>query len=165
MTEVASVMKRAKLKPLTPYSNSDAKWKCKCLKCGEIVFPVYGSIQQGQGGCVYCASGKINPKHPAFVYLMTNELLDCVKVGIGSSESRILIHKRRGWKLIKRWGFKRGDLAIKLEANVLLHLRRDLKLKHFLSKVDMPQGGHTETFSLDAISVPYLRDYIEDNLS
>lgn len=162
---VKVVMKRAKLQPLEPYKNSDIKWKCKCLKCGETVYPVYGSVQQGQGGCVYCASGKINPKQPAFVYLLTHEFLDCVKVGIGSSDSRIAIHRRKGWKLVKRWDFKKGEKAIQIESEVLGHIRKQLGLKHFLSKEEMSQGGHTETFSLDDISIPYLKKFIDSIIS
>ena len=53
--EVAkSVMITAGLMPLEPYLNSSTKWKSKCLKCGEIVFPKYTNIKQGDGGCRPC---------------------------------------------------------------------------------------------------------------
>jgi len=161
LKEVMNVMKRAKLQPLEPYKNSDLKWKCTCLKCGEIVYPMYGSIRQGQGGCIYCASGKINPKQPAFLYLVTHEHLDCVKVGIGSSSSRITIHRRKGWELVKKWNFNKGEKAIRVESETLIHIRKSLGIKHYLSKEEMPQGGHTETFSLDQVSVLYLKEFID----
>jgi hypothetical protein len=47
-------MKEAGLEPLEPYKNSDGPWKCKCLKCGEVVKPAYASIRSGQGGCLSC---------------------------------------------------------------------------------------------------------------
>lgn len=50
-----SDMKSANLLPLVEYSKSHNKWKSKCLLCGKIVFPTYNSIQQGNGGCKYCA--------------------------------------------------------------------------------------------------------------
>ena len=162
LKKVYIVMKRAKLQPLEPYINSDIKWKCKCLKCGETVSPLYGSIRQGQGGCIYCTSGKINPKQPAFVYLVTHKSFDCVKVGIGSSSVRITVHRRKGWELVKKWDFNKGENAIKVESETLNHIRKSLGLKHYLSKNEMPQGGHTETFSLDQVSALYIKKFINN---
>jgi hypothetical protein len=52
------VMLRAGYKPLEPYVNALAKWKCLHLHCGEIVFVKYNSIQQGKGGCTPCGLKK-----------------------------------------------------------------------------------------------------------
>jgi recombinational DNA repair protein (RecF pathway) len=57
-----AVMLKAKLKPLEPYTNSNTKWKCKCLKCGKLVDPIFSSIKRGRGGCIYCAKRKVHPK-------------------------------------------------------------------------------------------------------
>lgn len=51
---IANFMREKQLKPLEPYKNNHAKWKCKCLKCGEIVFPEFNSLRQGRGGCKKC---------------------------------------------------------------------------------------------------------------
>jgi hypothetical protein len=51
------VMKKRKLKPLEPYFNNKAKWKCKCLRCGSIVYPTFSSIQnlsKNSTGCMDC---------------------------------------------------------------------------------------------------------------
>jgi len=53
--EVLEIMLQAKLEPLEPYTTSQAKWKCKCLKCGATVYPTYNRIKQGSGGCMKCA--------------------------------------------------------------------------------------------------------------
>ncbi len=58
---VMATMLRAKLKPLVPYKGNKTKWKCKCLMCHKTVYPTYNSIQQGQGGCMYCAGHVTNP--------------------------------------------------------------------------------------------------------
>jgi DNA-directed RNA polymerase subunit M/transcription elongation factor TFIIS len=50
-----ALMIKANLQPLEPYTRSMDKWKCKCMNCGQIVYPKYCSIKQGQGGCKYCA--------------------------------------------------------------------------------------------------------------
>lgn len=47
-------MLSAGFKPLEPFIKSHDKWKCIHLACGEIVFPTYHSVQQGQGGCFPC---------------------------------------------------------------------------------------------------------------
>jgi len=52
--QAASVMRAAKLEPLDPYPGNKEKWKCKCLLCGQIVFPRFGSVSRGQGGCRDC---------------------------------------------------------------------------------------------------------------
>ena len=52
--KIARIMKKAKLQPLVPYTGGHNKWKSKCLKCGEIVYPAFNSILQGQGGCIPC---------------------------------------------------------------------------------------------------------------
>ena len=53
-------MLKVGLKPLEPYTNTLTKWKCKCLTCKKIVSPTYGAIQQGRGGCAYCAGVKVD---------------------------------------------------------------------------------------------------------
>ena len=52
--KIAQVMKKAMLVPMAPYPGGHAKWKCKCLKCGEIGYPAFNSILSGQGGCIPC---------------------------------------------------------------------------------------------------------------
>lgn len=42
--------------PLEPYPGSNAKWRCKCLRCDEEVFPRYATVVKGgEGGCNACA--------------------------------------------------------------------------------------------------------------
>lgn len=53
-------MLKAGLKPLEPYINTLTKWKCKCLRCKKIVSPTFAGIQQGRGGCAYCAGIKVD---------------------------------------------------------------------------------------------------------
>jgi recombinational DNA repair protein (RecF pathway) len=56
------LMLKSDLKPLVPYPGSARNWKSECLKCGEIVFPNYGDIKQGDGGCKYCANQFVKPE-------------------------------------------------------------------------------------------------------
>ena len=52
--DAIQVMREAKLETLEPFTNVNTAWKCKCLKCGEVVKPAYASIRSGQGGCLSC---------------------------------------------------------------------------------------------------------------
>ena len=56
------IMRKASLEPLVPYPGSKVSWKCKCVKCGQIVYPKYGDINQGDGGCKYCGGHFIEPE-------------------------------------------------------------------------------------------------------
>ncbi len=71
---VEKTMLDAGLQPLEPYQNALSKWKCKCLVCGDIVFPKYNQIQQGIGGCNRCGtkrgSSKIKMSSQSAVQIM-----------------------------------------------------------------------------------------------
>lgn len=56
--EIEATMLKNRLKPLEPYKSAKTRWKCECLKCGDLVFPQYNSLQQGQGGCKKCAASE-----------------------------------------------------------------------------------------------------------
>jgi hypothetical protein len=48
-------MMEANLKPLEPYVNSHAKWRCECLICGEQVAPTLRNVMARGSGCRRCA--------------------------------------------------------------------------------------------------------------
>ena len=53
-------MRAAGLRPLEPYRNAGHKWKCRCLICGNIVYPMYSNINSGHKGCQFCAGNKMD---------------------------------------------------------------------------------------------------------
>jgi recombinational DNA repair protein (RecF pathway) len=121
--------------------------------CKREVFPRYGDVKNGRG-CKFCQVGGINLNLPGFIYVMTNEELSAVKVGIGgdtSKTNRINQHKKFGWTLYKRMNLSTAEEAYEVEQSVISWLREDLGLPIFLSSEEMPQGGHTETFSAEEI--------------
>lgn len=154
-------MLESDLQPLEPYKGTEVNWKCRCLKCGKTVFPRHHSVLSGQGGCKYCAKKGMDFSAPGYVYLVVHHELDALKVGIGGVEKRIKDHTDQGWVLVKRWNFTTGHKASLAEEKTLKHLRREKGLNHYLSKYEMPQAGYTETFSLDQVSVVYVRDYLD----
>lgn len=70
--QAALVMRQANLQPLEPYVNSNTKWKCKCLVCESIVFPMYNSIHRGQGGCINCVGKVVNPDEARDLFIKNN---------------------------------------------------------------------------------------------
>ena len=52
--EAAKIMRTAQLEPLEDYPGNKARWRCKCLQCGEIVSPSLGAVKNNGGGCRKC---------------------------------------------------------------------------------------------------------------
>jgi hypothetical protein len=163
--EALNLMRKSKLKPLEPYKSSKAKWKCKCLKCGETVSPKYEDILQGQGGCRYCSVKGINMNVPSYLYLITNKELNSHKVGMGNHKKRndrLASFLKNGWKTHKVWQTNTGAEAIDIEAEVFRIIRNDLKLPIHLSKEQMPKTeGQTETMNADSITLLDLEKIIK----
>ena len=162
--EAIDLMLNSQLKPLEPYKNSKAKWKCQCLKCGKIVNPSYEVILQGQGGCRYCAVRGIQMNVPSYLYLITHSGLNAHKVGMGNHKKyadRLTKFKEKGWETYRVWNTKTGADAIDMEAKIFDIIRNKLKIPVYLSKDDMPEtDGHTETMDADLISLIELEKII-----
>jgi DNA-directed RNA polymerase subunit M/transcription elongation factor TFIIS len=165
-SEAVAVMIQAQLKPLEPYTGDGSKWKCACLKCGQIVYPMLTNIKQKNGGCMYCAMKGIDFHKPAYLYLLTHTEFGSLKVGVGNSQEgkkndRIKKLQKFGWEVHKRWDFDTGAEAYGYEQIVLSHLRKDLGLPVYLTLDLMKKtGGHTETVDADSISLLQLERII-----
>jgi len=48
--------KKAGLEPVEDFVNGQVPWKCKHLKCGTIVSPLFSTILKGHSGCIRCNS-------------------------------------------------------------------------------------------------------------
>jgi hypothetical protein len=162
LKEVNALMRKHNLEPLEPYKSALSRWKCKCLKCGNIVYPKYNNVQQESGGCSFCAKKGIDMSRPSYVYLITNSMLGAHKIGIGNVQEKIHIDRlkgnrgfiKAGWKVHKIWYTESGALATRIETEVFRILRKELKLPQFLSKESMPKTrGESETVSADSITL------------
>jgi hypothetical protein len=60
-------MRAAGLEPLEPYQNVMTPWRSQCLICGKEVSPLLNNIQKGQGGCIWCAKGAVDPEDAAAI--------------------------------------------------------------------------------------------------
>ena len=150
--EAVAYMISQGIEPLENYPGSAKKWRCRCSKCSREITTMYNTVKNASG-CKFCAIQGMDFNSPAFIYLITHPEFGALKIGIGSQELRIRQHTSLGWVLVKRWNYKTGYKASEIEEKVLEHLRSDLGLNHYLTKEQMPQKGHTETFGLDDVDV------------
>jgi hypothetical protein len=163
--EAVQLFLKCDLQPLEPYEHSEKKWKSKCLKCQRVVSPTYHQVSQRYGGCKFCATYGLDFTKPAFFYLMVNEKLNSLKIGIGGEqarENRVDDHARQGWLLYKKLTLENAEDIYDLEQKTLKWLREDMSYPRHLSKEQMPQSGWTETVDADLISVPALWSKVEE---
>ena len=165
--DAINIMQSAGLKPLDPYPGALDRWRCECQKCGRIVYPRYSGIKKGQGGCRFCAQIGIDYTGPGFIYLMTHQQLQSHKVGIGGlkrtrNRDRVTEHQKFGWSLHSRKDFETADDAFQVEQRILFWLREERKLSIFLSALEMPQGGFTETIDAAEIDLQTIWAKIEE---
>jgi hypothetical protein len=139
---------------------------CECLKCGNIVFPRFQTIQQRKGGgCSTCAVRGITLTEPAYFYVIKHDRMGALKVGIGNPSSvpdRIKSYLNKDWILLRKYDFPTGIKAERLESKVLKWIRKDLGLQPYLSR-QVLRNGHTETADLNEIDLSNLYERI-DNL-
>ena len=74
--EAIEKMLQANLFPLEPYKDSKSKWKCRCVTCTKIVFPMFTHVNAGIGGCKYCGhektANKLKLPERSAIKVMTN---------------------------------------------------------------------------------------------
>ena len=56
IAQIEEVFRNANLKPLEEFTGANIPRRCRCLICNRIVFPRYGNLQQGNGGCIHCGA-------------------------------------------------------------------------------------------------------------
>lgn len=153
--DAVRVMLAANLLPLTPYVNNATPWASLCMKCNRTVYPRYGNMRTSQSGCRWCSPRGANFALPGLVYLVTHEGLNAHKIGISNiGTDRVENHRRQGWMVHAERRFEVTYDAYRVEQAVLRWWREDLALPVHLTADEVPQKGHTETVSADALSLP-----------
>ena len=158
------IMLNANMQPLEPYVNAVSKWKCKCLKCGNVISPKLNNVQNGSG-CIHCSDFGFNLTEKAYFYLIFHQELNSFKVGIGggtTKNDRVETHSKFGWELFKKIDYSTGLHALEVEQETLTWLRVDLGLGIHLVAEQMPQGGHTETVDASEIDLPTIWAKVEE---
>lgn len=163
--DAVAIMFKADIKPLEPYVNMNAPWKCRCLICKRIITPALANVKSGHSGCVYCAPAGLGMDKNSYVYLITNQELNAHKVGIGNVKKnmdRLGRFNARGWETFKVWQFETGREALDVEKLIFKVIRKDLNIPIYLSYEQMKStGGHVETMGADSISLLELEKIIK----
>lgn len=166
--EAVALMKKFGVTPLVAYPGANKPWKCRCMKCKNIVYPRWGDVGQGQGACSNCADYGLNYSLPGYLYLITNSELNSHKVGIANTyksrtyDDRMYQHKKRGWVLYKKKSFATLRQAQQVEKSFLRWLRLEMEIPVHLSRTHMSQGGWTETFESSEIDLPTVWKKVEE---
>lgn len=120
-------------------------------------------------GCPTCAPSAFSPVKPGILYLIKQEKLRAMKVGITngtSSSDRLDSFQKAGWEVVSVWRHPEGWRVSELESQVLTWIRSQLKLPVYLSSQEMGSlGGWTETFSLDGPNHELIISQIEAQAS
>ena len=166
ISTIDKIYKKSGLKLLTrDYKGMRYKHETMCIKCKHKWSSKPSHISLGSG-CPNCAKGGIKTNIPGYIYLISHKDLNAYKIGIANSakaklNDRLYHHHSQGWSLVKRWDFKRSTIIQAVEKNVLNELRQEMQIPPYLSKMEMPFGGWTETICADAISVSELASLID----
>jgi hypothetical protein len=139
------------LEPIEDYKGAKIGRRCICMTCNREVSPQYNSMQQGQGGCKYCAPVGLRRAEAGLLYLIKHEEFRVLKIGVSSGKARknrLKSHEKYGWYLVHSWDMVNAGLAEAIETAVLRHWRRNLGAPPAMRKEDMPQSGYSETVAM-----------------
>lgn len=150
--EAVERMRALGLEPLDPYPGSNRPWRCRCMRCSNIVTPTFGNSNKRDSRCRYCADYGLDWSGPALVYLLHHEALGAHKVGVAKQGGgRTQKFARAGWAVFRTAPFATGDDAFRVEQTVLAPYR-DAGLCPYLSRHELPDG-FTETVDAEAVSL------------
>jgi hypothetical protein len=159
-----ALMTRRGYIPLIPYPGAHHRWKCRHQPCGNIIYPQYAQIQQGDGGCRFCAVSGFRYNKKSYLYFAHNGSAGSFKVGVANEnrprKDRLSSLIRDGWILIRRWDFDTGKHAFAVERQFFKVIRERFQIPQHLNNKQLKYAGATETFSSEAISKRRVVDLI-----
>ncbi len=131
------------------------------MKCGKTVYPNYGSILQGQGGCVYCSKYGFDPSLDGYLYFLEHHNWKMLQIGITNyPKDRIRSHKRLDWEVLELRGPMDGHLTQEWEAAILKMLKAkgaDLSNSSIAGKFD----GYSEAWSKATFVVKSIKELMQ----
>jgi len=143
---------------LTAGSYKRRKWKCD--QGHKWVAAVKSRAINGTG-CPSCAKFGFRPNKEAWLYLIENEYLELLQIGITNQpKDRLRSHKRGGWELLDLRGPMDGHLTQKLEIDCLHALENRCAVlghKAGIEKFD----GYTESWTKQSLNVTSIKQILD----
>ncbi|MFL6119316.1 Hsp70 family protein [Actinophytocola sp.] len=153
-------MLAADLKPLEPYATALTRWRCRCLKCGNVVEVRLAGVRNGNAGCLHCGRAGFALRGPAILYLITHRGHRAHKIGImGRNAVRLDRHNQQGWATFGTFSFAHYVDAYRVEQGVLRLLRQEMGISSYLPSEDV-SNGWTETIDARRITLAALRGLV-----
>lgn len=138
--------------PQEPYPGAVVPWSLKCAKCNRFTQTSWTVIAQKSlgAGCSSCTPYGFKPGVPTFLYIISNDTKNAVKVGISNrGAGRLKKHIKNGWEIRHLMQFAEGANARELEQALIKFLRTELSLSPAYYSGD----GWTETFPKRSIAI------------
>lgn len=85
--------KKAGLEPLEDFISGQVPWKCKHLKCGTTISPLFGTILKGNSGCIKC-----NAKSAALRYRFSEETATQIMLSANMKPLNPYVNAVTKWK-------------------------------------------------------------------
>jgi hypothetical protein len=133
-------------------ASSRRKWKKELMHNNFALFLRAGKANQDEYKKVFITGvfdrKGIDFNSPGQIYLMKNQSLNALKIGIMSTSSisdRVSIHQSKGWELISKWEMASTWHAYSVEQQIICWWRDELELGNGAHPNQMPQGGFSET--------------------
>ena len=149
---------------LTTHSNKKVGWRCEEGHTWQTKV-----THRSTGiGCPSCAATGFDPNQNGYLYLIDNDVLEIVQIGISNTpKTRLAEHFKRDWEVLEVRGPIEGHLAQQLETAILHAVeRRGAVLGHKaqIQKFD----GYSEAWtkaSLKVTSIKQLLDWVYEDES
>ena len=149
---------------LTTHSNKKVGWRCEEGHTWQTKV-----THRSTGiGCPSCAATGFDPNQNGYLYLIDNDVLEMVQIGISNTpKTRLAEHFKRDWEVLEVRGPIEGHLAQQLETAILHAVeRRGAVLGHKaqIQKFD----GYSEAWtkaSLKVTSIKQLLDWVYEDES
>lgn len=143
-------------------SDYRAWWRCSS---GHEWRATVSSRHHVAAGCPSCATYGFDPNRPGVLYLLRNESLGALKLGITNvGTTRLLQFAELGWIALRTWKGSDGAAIRAVEQRLLYWLRKDMGAPIKARPEELPIGGFTETFPLGFLPIREIIERIEIEL-
>ena len=124
--------------PLDPYENTHAPWRSMCLTCGREVSPSHEDVGESGNGCAYCTKSRVDP-----------EEAEAKMRSIGLKPHVRYPGARRPWPST----CMKCNRTVKPQWQNIIRGGGGCVYCAERASEAMPQGGHSETVALEAVSL------------